>query len=81
MSRPVGTRVKVARKAAEADLGFSWGVPNTVSLVLGIGALVVGYLALSKGSTTFAPVSLVAGYCVFIPASLLIRGRGQRTGE
>src|SRR5262245_16180489 len=37
--------------------------------------LVMGYLALSRGSITLAPVLLVAGYCVLIPASLLIRGR------
>jgi len=78
----VVTKVKVApRKAVETDVGFSWGMPNTAMLGLGIGALIGGYLALSKGSPTFAPIALVAGYCLFIPASLLIRGRGQQTGE
>jgi len=81
MARQVGTKAKVAKRAVETDLGFSWGMLNTVMLVVGIGALIIGYLALSKGSTTLAPVALVSGYCVFIPASLLIRGRGQRAGE
>ena len=80
MARQVGTKVKI-KKAVETDLGFSWGMLNSVLLGVGIGALIIGYLALSKGSTTLAPVALVAGYCLFIPASLLIRGRGQRTGE
>jgi hypothetical protein len=80
MARQVGTKVKI-KKQVETDLGFSWGMLNSIFLGVGIGALIIGYLALSKGSTTLAPVALVAGYCLFIPASLLIRGRGQRTGE
>jgi hypothetical protein len=41
----------------------------------------VGYLALSRGSITLAPLLLVLGYCVFIPASLVLRGRNQGSGE
>jgi hypothetical protein len=75
------TRPKSLRKPIEADLGFSWGGLNSLLLGLGLGSLLVGYLALSKGSTTLAPVLLVFGYCVLIPASLLIRGKGETTGE
>jgi hypothetical protein len=38
-------------------------------------------VALSRGSTTLAPVLLVLGYCVLVPASLLLRGRNHGTGE
>ncbi len=69
------------RRALETDLGFSWGAANTAMLVLGLGVLAVGYLALSRGSITLAPVLLVLGYVVFIPASLLIRGRKGDSGE
>ncbi len=69
------------RRAPEAELGFNWGTANTAVLVLGLAALVVGYLALSRGSITLAPVLLVLGYVVFIPASLLIRGRKVGSGE
>lgn len=80
--KPTVTRPKTLRKGVrESDLGFSWGVPNTTLLVLGIGALLVGYVALSKGSMTFAPIVLVLGYCGFIPAALLVRGRGDAQGE
>jgi hypothetical protein len=41
----------------------------------------VGYVALSKGSITLAPVFLVFGYCVLIPGSLLFRGRKRGSGE
>jgi hypothetical protein len=65
----------------EADLGFSWGPTNNLFLGLGLAALTAGYVALSRGSTTLAPILLVAGYCGFIPASLLIRRRAQGSGE
>jgi len=74
-------RQRSARRGPEADLGFSWRLPNSVLLALGVGVLVVGYLALSRGSTTLAPVLLVLGYVVLIPGSLLIRGRKEGSGE
>ena len=70
-----------ARMAPEVDLGFRWGMQNTVLLGLGVAVLTAGYVSLSRGSLTLAPVLLVAGYCVLIPASLLVRGSGSDTGE
>ena len=75
------TRPKSLRKPVESDLGFSWAGINSLLLGLGMAALLMGYLALSKGSTTLAPVLLVTGYCGLIPASLLVRARSQGTGE
>lgn len=65
----------------EVDLGFRWGPANSVLLLAGVALLVAGYLSLSRGSITMAPVLLVTGYCVFIPASLLVRGGGTASGE
>jgi len=79
--KPGTTRPKALRKPVEADLGFSWGAINSLLLGLGLAALLAGYVALSKGSTTLAPVLLVTGYCVLIPASLLVRARSGETGE
>ena len=70
-----------ARKGAETDLGFTWGLLNSLLLGLAVVVLVVGYLALSRGSITLAPVLLVLGYVVLIPASLVLRGRSQGSGE
>jgi hypothetical protein len=69
------------RKPVEADLGFNWGLANSLLLIAGLAVLAAGYLALAKGSITLAPVLLVAGYCGFIPAALLVRGRTQGSGE
>jgi len=40
---------------------------------LGAGAVVIiaGFIALSQGSITLAPILLVLGYCVFIPMGIL----------
>jgi hypothetical protein len=80
-SRPGITKTRGARKAPVADLGFSWGTMNTLLLSAGVLSLVLGYVALSKGSTTLAPVLLVLGYCGLIPAALLVRPRGEGSGE
>jgi len=79
-SKPV-VRPRSQRKPAEPDLGFNWGRLNTALLSLGIGLLLVGYLALSKGSITLAPVLLVAGYVVVVPAALVLVGRKATPGE
>jgi hypothetical protein len=80
MSAPK-TSKRGARKAPEADLGFEWGPLNSLLLVLAVAVLVGGYVALSRGSITLAPVLLVLGYVVLTPASLLIRGRKPASGE
>ena len=79
--RKPGARPRGLRRVEEVDLGFHWGRNNSLLLGLGVAVLVAGYVALSKGSITLAPVLLVLGYCGLIPASLLLRGRDQGSGE
>jgi hypothetical protein len=79
VTRPKSLKARTA--SSEADLGFSWGTLNSVLLGVGVAVLVGGYMSLSKGSLTLAPVLLVAGYCVLIPASLLVRGTEPAKGE
>jgi hypothetical protein len=79
VTKPKSLRSKM--QPPEVDLGFRWGPLNTVLLAVGVALLAAGYLSLSRGSITMAPVLLVTGYCVFIPASLLVRGGGSATGE
>lgn len=81
MSSKPTVKPRNPRKFAEYDLGFRFGPLNRLLLVLGIAVLVAGYVALSRGSTTLAPVLLVLGYCGLIPASLVLRGRDKGSGE
>ena len=81
MSSRQGSKTRVLRRPAETDLGFAWGVANGLLLAVGVAVLVAGYVALSRGSMTLAPILLVLGYLVFIPASILWRGRRAESGE
>jgi hypothetical protein len=79
VTRPKSLKAKMA--TPEVDLGFRWGTLNTLLLGVGVGVLVIGYMSLARGSLTLAPVLLVTGYCVLIPAALLVRGIGSKAGE
>ncbi len=46
-------------------------VMNWVLLLAGVVAVLFGYVLLNRGSVTAAPVLLVLGYMVLIPAGLL----------
>lgn len=81
MSSRQGSKMKVQRRPAETDLGFAWGPSNGLLLAVGVVVLTAGYVALSRGSMTLAPILLVLGYLVFIPASILWRGRRAESGE
>jgi hypothetical protein len=52
---------------------------NWVLLIGGIVAVLFGYVLLSRGSVTAAPLLLVFGYLVLIPAGLMFGLR--RNGE
>lgn len=61
------------------DDEFEWpfGKKNYLVLALAIVVIVIGYITLSQGSITLAPILLVLGYCVLIPIALIIRGRDE----
>jgi hypothetical protein len=83
-SKPAVTRprtLKAKMQPAELDLGFRWGRLNSMFLAGAVLFLVAGYFSLAKGSITLAPVLLVSGYCVLIPAALLVRGTSPEAGE
>ncbi len=40
-------------------------------VILALAAIVVGYVALARGSISLAPALLVLGYCVLIPIALI----------
>jgi hypothetical protein len=43
-----------------------------VLLVLGLASIVLGYVLLAGGSITAAPLLLVLGYAVLIPAAIIL---------
>lgn len=62
-----------------ADEGFEWpfGTRNYILFGLGLLVIIVGYISLSAGSITLAPILLVLGYCVLIPISIIIKGKSE----
>ena len=74
-------RTKAARRALRGgDAGhpvkLDFGRANYLLLALGLVAVVVGFALLAKREISVAPVLLVAGYCLLIPAGLLYRSHG-----
>ncbi len=59
----------------------SWpfGPKNYILFGIAVLVIVIGYISLSAGSITLAPVLLVLGYCVLIPLSIIIRGKAEMT--
>lgn len=81
--RSRGRRPPAAER--EAGGGGAAGLELLNWVLLGAAALciVVGYVLLDRGSITAAPILLVLGYAVLIPAGLLVgsRPRGPGTEE
>lgn len=51
------------RKPSRARTLAMWGIA--------LGAIVLGFADLYRGGVTVAPVLLILGYCVFVPAAIL----------
>lgn len=55
---------------------FGLGTVNLVLLAAALAVIVAGYVLLERGSITAAPILLVLGYLILIPAGLLLGSRG-----
>jgi hypothetical protein len=61
--------------------GFAFAPINYALFGAALAAIIAGYVLLSRGSITAAPLLLVLGYIVLFPAALLVglSGRGRGT--
>lgn len=57
---------------------FRFGPLNVGLLAAGLVAIGGGYVLLGRGSTVAAPLLLVLGYAVLVPAALLVGLRRSR---
>ena len=69
--------VKKDKKGDEDRFKWPFGPRNYIIFAVGLLVILVGYITLSAGSITLAPILLVLGYCVLIPLSIIIRGGGK----
>ncbi|MCA9726268.1 MAG: hypothetical protein R3E12_20290 [Candidatus Eisenbacteria bacterium] len=70
-------------KAAAVDAGsfqrLDLGRKNWLLFGAGLVAILIGFLLLSQGDITLAPILLVGGYVVLIPWALVARSRREST--
>lgn len=66
-------KAKPGTQASRARPNIQLRLKNWILLGAGIVLIIAGYVLLSQGSITMAPILLVAGYCVLIPIAILIK--------
>ena len=73
------TRSRHSVPGVERPRLFGFGRVNIALLAAAVVAVFVGYSLLDAGSTTAAPLLLVVGYAILVPAGLLwgLRDRGN----
>jgi hypothetical protein len=58
--------------AARGAIRVRWERRNIALISAGLVAILLGYVLLSRGDVTAAPLLLVAGYCVLIPLAFIL---------
>jgi len=64
---------KQTKKITATEEILSFNKKNYSLFAAGIISIIIGYLFLSKGSITVAPILLVLGYVILIPISIIIK--------
>jgi hypothetical protein len=65
-------RTRKTAPATESHASLKFSTINVVLLVLGLASIVAGYALLARGSITAAPLLLVLGYAVLLPAAIIL---------
>ncbi len=64
---------KQIKKTTVTEEIVSFNKKNYSLFAAGIISIILGFLSLSKGSITLAPILLVLGYVILIPISIIIK--------
>jgi len=59
-------------QAGATELSRAFSQKNLLLFLVALVVIVIGHVALGMGSITFAPVCLVAGYCILVPLAIII---------
>lgn len=76
---------KKSRKE-HSHLHFAMTSKNYIIIGIGIAAIILGYVFMSENSvegflpTTVAPILLILGYCVIVPAGILYNDKTEVEG-
>jgi hypothetical protein len=75
--KPTSKKQDPVGKSNQVEWPF--GRNNYLWFGVALATIIAGYISLSQGSETLAPVLLVVGYCVLIPVSLIVKnGQNQQ---
>ncbi|MFQ5499238.1 MAG: hypothetical protein ACE5FH_06170 [Candidatus Zixiibacteriota bacterium] len=66
-------KLKKTVAAEHEEIRWPFGRRNYILFAVALAVLVYGYVELGIGSMTLAPLLLVIGYCVLIPAAILVK--------
>ena len=69
MAKGAKSRKGTAEREA---IRIRWERKNIALFGSGILSIVIGYILLSQGDITWAPLLLVAGYCALIPLAFIL---------
>ena len=64
---------KQTKKITPTEEILRFNKKNYSLFAAGIISIIIGYIFLSKGSITVAPILLVLGYVILIPTSIIIK--------
>jgi hypothetical protein len=71
--KPRPARAPSAGPPAEREaIRIRWERRNIGLFGGGLGAVIVGFVLLSQGDMTLAPILLVTGYCILIPLAFIL---------
>lgn len=74
MAKQKKRRREVKReKRAPRRINIEFKSKNYILLLSGIISIIIGFITLSHGSITLAPILLIIGYAVLIPLAILLR--------
>lgn len=71
-----------AKKTSEIATTEKWpyGKRNYIIFAAALIVIVVGFILLGQGSETFSVILLLLGYCVLIPAALIMKDKDADAG-
>lgn len=71
----MATKAKKKEEPTQEEVKWPFGPRNYLFFGAALVTIILGYIALGKGSITLAPILLVLGYCVLVPIALIIKGK------
>lgn len=66
------TSAKARKAASRTGPSLEFSRANLLCALAGLAVISLGYYLLSQGSITWAPVLLVVGYVVLLPAAIIV---------